>query len=151
MSYSTDNDLYLAFGRDNIRGWADVQNNGIQADIDDRIEWAREEAHDELNSRLAAGPYSMPVAAPPRMLIRIEAYLAGILLNESRSITDVEEDAGDLKNFIKRIDKFVNGIKTGAIKLTDVEPVADLTEVPMAVNYPDPDKEQDAFPDMWDP
>lgn len=154
MSYSTDDDLYLLFGRDNVRKWADVNNRGDESEIDDRIEWAREEAHDELNARLARSPYQFPLTvAPTRFVKRMEATLACMLLNESRSITDTEEDAGDLKNIAKRVERFIQGIKLGTIQLAGIVPAVAATEVPFAVNdFPDvkmPDEETDAWLDSF--
>lgn len=134
MSYSTDADLDNAFGKINVDKWANADNTLDETEILARREWAREQAHDELNSRLADAPYAFPITGtPPPLLVRIETYLACMLLSESRTITDTDEDPGDLKSIAKRVERFINGIKLGTIKLTGLEKTA-ATEAPFVVN-----------------
>jgi len=135
MSYSSVDDLYNLFGRINIRKWADLDNHGDDDTIDARVAWALEQANDELNSRLARSPYQFPLTGTiPPIVKRVEGYLAAMLLNEGRSITDTDEDVGDLKSIAKRVMAFVNGVKLGTIQITGITPVVAATEIPFAVN-----------------
>lgn len=136
MSYSTDPDLDLAFGKNNIDHWADVNNNKNRAEILARRAWARDQAKDELDSKLSSSAYQFPLSGPPYpvMLVRMEAYLAAMLLNESRSISETDEDKGDLKWIAKRISSFISGIRLGTIKLAGAVPTIQTTEAPMAIN-----------------
>ena len=135
MSYSTSSDLYNLFGKDNVRKWADRNNSRNETEIDATISWALAQAKDELDSKLSDSPYQFPVTGTaPALLKRIEGYLAGLLLNESRSITDTEEDKGDLKMIAKRVDRFINGVKFGTIKLVGVTPSLPVITTPFAVN-----------------
>ncbi len=61
ITYSTDADIYLAFGETNVQKWADVDNDGVYTSIEARLDWARNEAYDELNSRLSSSPYQFPL------------------------------------------------------------------------------------------
>jgi hypothetical protein len=143
MTYSTDGDLELAFGRTNVRKWADVNNDGVAADVAARLEWAREAAYAELNDRLRKSPYQFPLAEPgsgdayPATVVRMEAYLAGVLLYESRGVTDVNQVTGQPIHALmwhrRAVDRFVTDLCTRRMTL-DVEPPVETSETPAVVN-----------------
>lgn len=145
-TYSTSNDLYLAFGQENIEKWADLNNNKAPTEIADRLDWARAQAYDELNSRLAQSPYQFPLAGtPPIILTRMEAYLAGVLLYESRGVTDVGTDGKAQHTLMwhrKRVDEFVRDIYARRIALQNVTlrtgAVTEVRDTPQMVCFPDP-------------
>lgn len=149
MTYCTDNDVFLAFGRTNVRKWADLDNTNVQGSIDARMMWAREQAYDELNSRLASSRYHFPLSGTtfPAILVRMEAYLAGVLLYESRGVTDVGDD-GKAQHALmwhrKRVDEFVCDIHAKRIELLDAELSADaealgeITTTMLMVSFDDP-------------
>lgn len=93
--YCSKTDVQMAFGKINADKWADVDNNGLQTMIDARYNWAIEQATNELDGRLADSPYQFPLAVPvdpaqyPPILRRMAAFLAGVLMYESRGITDM--------------------------------------------------------------
>lgn len=92
MLYCVKNDIYLAFGKSNADKWADLNNNGIQSEVDARYVWAIAQASNELDARLADSPYQFPlddVATVPPIVVRMASFLAGVLLYESRGITDI--------------------------------------------------------------
>jgi len=91
-TYSTNQDLYLVFGQSNIKKWADVDNDRVYGNIEARLDWARAQAYDEINSKLAESLYQFPLKGPdyPLIIVRMEASLAGVLLYESRGVTDVD-------------------------------------------------------------
>src|SRR6188474_1996572 len=97
-NYCDEEDLYLAFGKDNIRKWADLQSTDDDDTTQERIDWACGIATEQTNDRLRHGPYTFPVElgsgdAYPAMLVRMTALLAGATLYEARGITDAAEDA----------------------------------------------------------
>lgn len=149
MTYSANADVELAFGRSNVRKWADLNNTNLQAEIDDRMEWAREQAYDELNSRLASSRYQFPLAGTtfPAILVRMEAYLAGVLLYESRGVTDVGED-GKAQHALmwhrKRVDEFIRDVHGKRIELlgaelsADADAVGPITTTMLMISFDDP-------------
>lgn len=159
MTYCADTDIDLAFGRENARKWADVDNNGLNAAILARYEWARENAYAELNSRLATSRYQFPLAEPaeedegyPALLVRMEAFLAGVLMYESRGVTDVNPVSGKPQHALtwhrSRVDEFVRDVHSRRIALLGavlrdgaVDPV---TETPEFVTFDDPSPARDA-------
>lgn len=146
MTYCADNDIYLAFGRSNVRKWADVDNNNVVADIEARLLWARTAAYAELNDRLRTSPYQFPLTDEPYpdIVIRMEASLAGVLLYESRGITDTNQVTGAPIHALawhrKRVEEFCVDLKTRRITL-DVTPPIDVTVVPAVVNDHDTDED----------
>jgi phage gp36-like protein len=141
ITYSINDDLYLAFGKENVNQWADVNSNGNPTEISARLDWARVQAKDEIDSKLQNSRYSFPldlttITAPP-LLKRMEAYLACMILSEARSIADKEEgEPGDLRWIAKRFDRFIQGVRLGTIQLGGVPEIAPEggTEAPFVVN-----------------
>jgi phage gp36-like protein len=147
-TYSTRADLVLAFGESNLVQWSDLNNGRVYLEIEARIDWARAQAYDELNSRLADSRYQFPLdttKAIPPLLVRMEAYLAGVLLYESRGVTDVGED-GKAQHALmwhrKRVDEFVRDVYARRIVLIDAPLKSDalptISETPEFVCFPDP-------------
>ena len=148
MAYSADTDLYLAFGRTNVRKWADVQNDGLNANITDRIAWAISNADSELDAKLSKSRYQFPLDANsnvPPILTRMSAYLAGVLLYESRGVTDVGQD-GKAQHALmwhrQRVDEFVRDIHGRRLELIGVTlkdgAVTPVSEAPAMVHFKDP-------------
>lgn len=98
--YSVANDLYQRFGTKNVRLWADLDNDQVTADIDERIEWAIGQADAQINSILGEkGRYMVPIVLldstdTPNILTEISAALAGVRLYEARGIADFDPNTG---------------------------------------------------------
>lgn len=165
MTYSANSDVFLAFGERNVRKWADIESTNIQAVIEARIEWAREQAYDELNSRLASSKYKFPLdelaenEAYPPILVRMEAYLTGVLLYESRGVTDVD-DEGNPKHALrwhrKAVETFVTDIHAGRLQLLnapltdEAEALGEVMTTPDFVSFDDPLDETRCAAEMSD-
>lgn len=147
MPYCEDTDIELAFGRENVHKWADVDNDNLDASVTARKLWAREQATAELDARLAASAYQFPLASGdyPAILVRMCAYLAGVLLYESRGVTDVGEDGKATHALMwhrKRVDEFIRDVYGRRIVLIGAElsasAVTEVTHVPEFVSFDDP-------------
>ena len=91
--YANRSDIELLYGTSNVTKWADVDNNGVLDDITNRICWALQNATADIDSRLLGGPYKIKFATPyPIIIITLCARLAGIMLYDSRGITDFSEE-----------------------------------------------------------
>lgn len=94
-SYASRADVETAFGKSNVKKWADVNNDGNGADVEARVTWALESAYEYVNDRLREGPYTIPFVIDgtlPKTIVRMCAAYAGVLLYESRGIVDVDAD-----------------------------------------------------------
>lgn len=169
MPYCTVTDLNNAFGSTNVTKWADVNNTLVQADIDARIEWAIANADDYLNSKLRKSRYQFPLADDsdiPPILARMSAYYAGVLLYESRGVTDVGPD-GKTQHALtaqkNSVDEFIRDIHSRRLELVGVTlregAVGTISEAPAMVCFEDPggvrpiptleDNLIDVQPDSW--
>ncbi len=143
--YATAADLYITFGKQNVTKWADVNNNNVPDEIDDRIEWALEQASAELDARLKNSPLQFPLEEPgsgesyPAIVIRMTCYLAGLLLYESRGVTDAEGDH-QLKWCEKRVDRFVRDVWVRRVSL-GIEVPIETSESPFFIEFDDPAEE----------
>lgn len=121
--YCEANDLYLAYGKQNVRKWADLQNDEDAAQITARIEYACEQATAQMDDRLRDGPYAFPVElgsgeSYPVQLVRHTALLAGTILYESRGISDAAmEQEHSLRWAEKRVEAWIRSVMTRVVKL----------------------------------
>jgi len=107
LYYAERSDIELAFGKTNTEKWADVNNDANATEIADRICWALKSGHSYINDRLNGGPYVIPFVLPyPVSIILCTSYYAGVLLYDSRGITDMQED-GTEKNQVSFFRKWV--------------------------------------------
>ena len=160
MDYCEDTDLYLAFGQANVRKWADVNNNGVNAEVTDRIAWAIENATDYLDSKLRKSRYQFPLADDstiPPILKRMAAYYAGVLLYESRGITDVGPDGKTLhaltaqKNSVDEFIRDIHGRRTELVGVTlRSGAVATISEAPEMVSFDDPGGDRTGLTELDD-
>lgn len=152
MAYSADTDLDLAFGQANVRKWADVNNNGVNTEIVARIAWAIANADDYLDSKLRKSRYQFPLADDstiPPILKRMSAYKAGVLLYESRGITDIGPDGRGSHALLtqkQEVDEFIRDIHGRRVELIGVSlrdgAVTSITEAPAMVCFEDPGGER---------
>ena len=151
MTYSADSDLELAFGASNVQKWADLDGGGVPDTIDARKLWAREQAYAEINAKLQDSIYQFPLPDQgadgyPSLLIRMEAYLAGVLLYESRGVTDVGEDGKAQHQLMwhrQAVDRFIRDIWARRLKLPKsvvlaADAVTATSDAPAMVSFDDP-------------
>lgn len=128
--YAARTDVELVFGRTNVSKWADVDNEEDSTFITNRICWALQEAYSHFNNRLRGGPYAVPFIEPfESQIISMSARLAGVMLYDSRGITDFSENGKpqhQLSAHRDMVEKFIKDVMAGIIRL-DAEHV---------VNYP---------------
>jgi len=92
MTYSTKAQSERIYGKSNILRWADMNNNEDEDEILDRIEWAIQEAYDQINARLKSCRYTVPFESPiDPVIITLSARLAGVLLYDNRRLVDIPE------------------------------------------------------------
>lgn len=95
MAYAARTNVEAVFGVDSVSKWADLENEGVEADIAARIASALSYAEDEVNGRLRGGPYSIPLGEPVESsIVDITAKLAGVWLYESRGVQDIDPETG---------------------------------------------------------
>lgn len=141
MSYATENDLHNVFGRTNVRKWADLNNANVAADIDARITWALDTASADMDDRLRKSPAQFPLADSPYPLSVVLhcAYYAGVLLYNSRGVTDMTPQ-GEVINQLswarKEYERFIRGIWGRSIVLDIVLPI-EITEAPFVEEFDD--------------
>jgi phage gp36-like protein len=150
QTYSTDDDMELAFGRSNLLKWADVDNNRDWDAVKRRMTWARTQAKAELDARLRDSAYQFPLDITnrcliPTLLTRMEAYLAAVLLYESRGVTDVGPD-GKAQHALmwhrQRVEQFIKQIFARQVKLDGAvlrsDAVQQTSEAPDFISFRDP-------------
>jgi hypothetical protein len=137
--YCVRKDIELIYGKTNVKTWADVDNNGILQDITDRVDWAIENSYHQINDILLGGPYIVPFEEPfPIQIITESARLAGVMLYDSRGITDFSEDGKPLHQLAyhrNMTDQFIKKILARQIRLQGQLDVA--TTIPGIVNSED--------------
>lgn len=148
MPYCTVTDLNNAFGSTNVTKWADVNNTQLQAEIDARIAWAIANADDYLNSKLRKSRYQFPLADDsdiPPILARMSAYYAGVLLYDSRGVTDIGPDGKSVHALTPQknaVDEFIRDIHGRRLELIGVTlregTVSSISEAPKMVCFEDP-------------
>lgn len=159
MTYCTQADVELAFGRVNVRKWADIDNTNLDAVIVARIAWAVGEADSELDAKLAKSRYQFPLddsSDLPPILTRMASYLAGVLLYESRGVTDVDEHGRAQHALMwhrKRVEEFIRDVWGKRVELIGVTlkdgAIAPIDEGPDNVVFDDPsDVVRPLGPDM---
>lgn len=90
MPYATRDDLESQYGISNIAKWADLDGTENAGNITSRIDWALLAASNDIDDRLREGPYDVPFDDPPDVIVRMTAAAAGVLLYESRGVTDYD-------------------------------------------------------------
>lgn len=143
--YCERTDIELAFGVVNVAIWADVDNNKDADSIAARIDWAIEQASDEFDNKTRATPIQAKLADPaPPMVVRMVAYLAGVLLYESRGVTDMDEKGNprhQLSWAKQRFDRFIQDVAARRIVLADdalADDALQTTDIPGFVSLDDP-------------
>lgn len=95
-TYSTRADIEDLYGVDNVSAWADLNNNGDETEIENRIARARTYAYEWINSKLRAAGLTAPSTVDAfddfGLLNDIEAERAGAWLYLSRGKMDATND-----------------------------------------------------------
>lgn len=106
--------LELTFGRDNIFKWADLDNNGDDADVELRIAHALSWAQSHFDSLLKGVP------APPSSVSvdDVVLKLAGIWLYESRGIAEQDADKSPIAHHRKYCYNWVDAYIKSVIRFS---------------------------------
>lgn len=130
--YANKSDIEIIFGSDNVTKWADLNNSSDQTEIDARICWSLQQAHSQINDRLTPGPYKIPFETPvPIQIIDTCARLAGVILYESRGITDMtdgEKPKNQLTYHRQLAMKLLNNILNDRVQFLGLKHTADYPE-----------------------
>jgi len=136
-SYCERSDIEAIYGKANVKRWADLDNEQVLADIEDRITVSRDEAYIEINSLLATSRYDTPFEAPyTREITTLAAMYAGLWLYESRGSVDVDDNGRTVHRYAQQRKDFyrrVQGIIRGTRKVGNQEIVSPNT-APAVVN-----------------
>lgn len=119
MPYAADIDMYNVYGKTNIRAWADINNNGIEAEITARITWALALADTKVDAMLKGGPYTVPFTTAPALIVDLAARKAGIILYDSRGHQDAGAATDNLQPFRDYIMKAVREIRSLKLRIDD--------------------------------
>lgn len=134
-AYCDRANIEMIYGTTNVRKWADIENNGEEDHIEDRIDWACQTATTRMNDRLREGTYPVPFESPyPEQVIEMTARLAGVLLYDSRGITDMgadDEPAHQLSPHRKMVNDFIRLILSKRITF---EGLISATNYPRALS-----------------
>ena len=121
MAYIVKADVESIFGIDNVKTWADLDNDQVQSKIDARVTASITTAEAMCNDRLRSGPYAIPISGTiPDTVKDICAKLAGNWLYDARGTDDVDADGRPIsKTRIHYRDAMntIRGILSGKIKL----------------------------------
>lgn len=113
-TYCDRDDLDIRFGSVNIDKWADLNNTASAAQIAARIDWACEQAFNDINDGLRGGPYVVPFEATyPMSLVDFAARWAAALLHESRALLNKTEEGESGGPELKPLKRILYQIKTG--------------------------------------
>ncbi|MCX5658579.1 MAG: DUF1320 family protein [Planctomycetota bacterium] len=119
MPYATQADLELAFGRDNIRAWSNLDNTSANADAD-RIAAALAWADEYLHSRLRGGRYALPLTPTAGGLAQVVEWassLAAWKLYTARGLRDEDGLGHKLGLHRERVDRELDALLHGRITL----------------------------------
>ena len=118
---SNQKDIENVFGKDNVQRWGDPDNINDFASITNRIDWANQMAEQEFLGRIAEGPYDLAEVrtVKPNMTVLLCASLAGVHLYDTRRVVDSENNTERVAKQRKNVDKWIQQIMAGKLKLLD--------------------------------
>lgn len=133
MPYSVLADLEKQYGSQNISKWADLNGNKSGGEIAARVAWAIEQADAYIDDHLRYGPYAIPFDDPPPTRIKfMSARMAGVMLYESRGVTDFDADGNAQDQLMwqrKTVDKDIREIMSRRIRFDLEETSASYPQV----------------------
>lgn len=149
--YAERGDIEQIFGKENVKKWADVDNNGVLIDIDTRICWALAESRAFIDARLRGGPYAIPFVAPFNyQIISQSARFAGVLLYESRGITDFSENGRPQHQLSAHRDQVLRWLQQIIAGLQRLD-LAQVPNTPAAVPFIDEESDPVRLEDYFYP
>lgn len=128
---ATESSMNLIFGANNIQKWADVDNDEDAIKIAARIAWALTQATTRVDAMLSTGRYTSYLDDP--LVEDLVARLAGVLLYDSRGITDAEDDENPVSKHQAYVDTTLRRIQSGTLKLSTA--TLAYTNTPGVVNF----------------
>lgn len=120
--YCTRGDVERRWGINNVKIWADIENDGDAAKIATQISWAILSASSRINDDLSTSGYSLPFDPLPNVVRRYAAVLAGIELYNTRAINISAESVnpgvkGALENYNNWISSILSNMPIeGAVR-----------------------------------
>lgn len=123
MSYINRADIEALFGIRNVRVWADLDNDGVEATITLRVNAAINYAQAYVDDNLRGGQHVIPFTEPPpTMIVDTAAKLAGVWLYGSRRSVDVSDDSGrplnEYAGHRKEADTVLRRLRAGTLRLS---------------------------------
>ena len=125
------------FGRDNVREWADLNNNGNDTEIEERIGRAIDNATATINGYLRGGPYTytsgdqFPIANE-LVITKVAVQLSGDDLYTPRGAQDFDSDGRPLHRLRGEKEDALatlRQIRAGVIRFNDTSELTNIPEV----------------------
>ncbi|MBR0238055.1 MAG: DUF1320 family protein [Thermoguttaceae bacterium] len=109
--YCTPSDVERRWGINNVRQWADLENDGDNAKIQTQIDWAILAASERINSDLAASVYKLPFDPVPYAVRRFAATLAGVELFNTRAVNiSREQSNGEIRTALADYSNWITSV-----------------------------------------
>lgn len=127
--WTSETELEDMFGTENVRTWADLENEDDAATIMRRKRWAIQWATDEARSHLARTRYA-GLDCAPAVLRQATTRLAGVLLYESRGVQDADGEGNPqhrLRWHRAEAEKFFRRVKADQVYLGTQEVITHPT------------------------
>lgn len=117
MAYATQANIEDIFGASNVDAWA-THSGDDEAATAARIARSLVVAEDHVNSRLRRGPYAIPFASAPTIIVDATARLAGVWLYECRGVADAtNEETSNLLRHKESVDALLADVLSGKMRL----------------------------------
>lgn len=129
--WTSRRELEDMFGRENVRTWADLENEDDDDDVLRRVRWVVRWATSEARTRLGRTRYRSLDCAPD-VLRQATTRLAGVLLYESRGVKDADGDGNPvhrLRWHRTEADKFFRRVKADQVDLGTVRTVTSIPQI----------------------
>jgi len=141
LQWTSRREMELLFGPENIRQWADLNNENDAEHISDRIDWSAENATAEARELLVDSPVDLDNLTEAPLTLRMNvSRMAGVLLYESRGVKDTDSDEGKhkLRYHKDEAAKYFQKVRAGSIRIG-----RSATSVPGVIpNSDDEDEEE---------
>lgn len=120
MAYATEAELKALFGTVSVEKWADKDEDQDATKISTAISDALDLATAQIDDRLRGGPYEIPFASAPTLVMDVCRKLAGIALYSSRGAIDFDangEPIDRLSGFRQEAEDVLTKILNGHYRL----------------------------------
>lgn len=109
--YCSRSDIERRWGVNNVRQWADLENDNNAARIQMQIDWAILAASERINSDLAASVYKLPFDPVPYAVRRFAATLAGVELFNTRAVNiSREQSNGEIRTALADYSNWITSV-----------------------------------------